>query len=280
MSKNAQRFQQPGKGTKQLEQFAKKSFGQNFLEDSLVLQKIIEAAEILPNAAVLEVGPGLGALTRELLAANAKITAVELDPRAVSYLQKTFHGGQFSVIPGSILDVDLDAIMGEKPYQVVANIPYHITNPIIKKLLTEGKNLPTSCVLMVQKEVAEKIVNPKKNSLLQLSVDLFATAELVCIVPRNAFVPAPKVDSAVLKIVRRGAPLASNKVIEATFQIAKKAFQQKRKQLGNTLRPVLGESLEVILGETSTNARPETISSAEWTQIGARFLTWQQAKTE
>jgi len=148
---------------KSKERFAKKSLGQNFLQSHEIREKIIEAAGDIREKNILEIGPGLGFLTSGLLTKKANVWAIEIDDRAINTLQKNFeHKPNFKLIHGDVLDQSLDTILEQKKYSIIANIPYNITARILKKILAETKNKPEEAILMVQKEVAEKITNKKK----------------------------------------------------------------------------------------------------------------------
>ncbi len=251
--------------------FAKKSLGQNFLQSTEVRKKIINSAGEITGKNVLEIGPGLGFLTTKLLAANANVTAVELDERAIEILNRDFaHKPNFHLISGSILDLDLDEIWGTKNYCVIANIPYHITSPILKRLLAETKNQPEFALLMVQKEVAQKLCD-KKNSILKTSVDVFAESEICFEVPRENFQPIPKVDSAVIKLNIRDVPLVKKEMQKDFFTVVNAGFSQKRKKLGNFLGSSFGIPAEQLLGDIDPHRRAETLEITEWIAITERF---------
>lgn len=248
----------------------KKSLGQNFLHNPYYLSLIADTAALLPGERVLEVGPGEGALTRELLARGAKVTAIEKDSRLIPVLKKTFakelRAKQLVLIEGDALEVSLAKAGIRGNYKVVANIPYYITGALMKKFFSE-KRPATSLVLLVQKEVAERIAREKKESILSLSVKVYGEPHYVKTVPRGAFNPAPSVDSAILNITNVSRANFKDAADEAKFfALVKAGFGQKRKFLKRNLEPLLGsrasEALEKAL--IPENARAEDVSLAQW----------------
>ncbi len=269
--------------------FAKKDLGQNFLQSIPVRDGILLEAGEIEGKHVLEIGPGLGFLTGALLDAGAKLTAVEFDPRAVNYLEQKFgYHPNFNLIHDSILDVDLDEIFGDNPWQTVANIPYHITSPIIKKLLAETKNRPTSPVLMVQQEVAKKIARTRcaaekiveSRSILSLSVEIFAEAVNCFEVKRDCFEPAPNVDSAILKLTTRETPLISPEMENDFFTIVNAGFCERRKKLRNSLPKFFGDDPTFLLKGIDGDRRAETLDISEWITMTDNFREWQARQKE
>lgn len=259
--------------------FAKKSLGQNFLQDFSVLSAILDAAGDLAGKHVLEIGPGLGALTERLLAAGARVKALEIDERVFDVLKEKFqkYGDAFELVPESILDQSVDALYPDgQPYSVVANIPYHITGPILRTLLDECENRPQQALLMVQKEVAEKICTKRKGSLLSLSVKLYARAEKVITVPRTAFAPAPKVDSAVIRLTSYDVPKIEKKLRSTFFEIINKAFGQKRKMMRNTLPEALQLDEALLRQWVDLDRRPETLTIDEWVALTHTYAAWKK----
>jgi len=182
--------------------WANKGLSQNFLVDRGSLDKIVEAAEIKPDDLIVEIGPGVGTLTQELINKPNHVVSIELDPKLAALLQENYSSFKnFELICADVLRTNIGEIVGSKKYKVVANIPYAITSKIIKLFLTE-KNKPESLVMLVQKEVAERIcAKPGDMSILAISVQLYGQPEIVDIVPKESFFPSPKVDSAILRIV-------------------------------------------------------------------------------
>lgn len=260
--------------------FAKKDLGQNFLQSTEIRDQILNEAGDLNGKQVLEIGPGLGFLTQALLDAGAKLTAVEFDERAVHILEKKFGDNpNFTLIHDSILDVNLDEIFPTESWQVVANIPYHITSPIMRKLLAETKNRPTSSVLMVQKEVAKKIARTRcaqtkfveSRSILSLSIEIFAEAKNCFEVKRTCFEPAPNVDSAILKLTTREKPLIAPEMEKDFFTIVNAGFCERRKKLRNSLPKFFGDDPTPLLIGIDGERRAETLEINEWIIMTENF---------
>ena len=253
---------------------ADKRLGQNYLQDPSALEKIVEAAEIQKADTVLEIGPGLGSLTRYLSLAAHQVVAVELDPKLVSVLQTILTSyANIRLIHGDILDLSPKELELPVDYIVAANIPYHITSAIIRHLLeTEPK--PRRIVLTVQKEVAERIcATPPDMSLLALGVQVYGTPKIVGTILADAFFPAPKVDSAVVRIDVLSSPAIELHLLDDFFQLIKAGFGQKRKTLRNSLSAGLkistteAESL-LAKAEIDSKRRAETLSLNEWERLG------------
>ena len=231
----------------------KKSFGQNFLTDTNILQKIVDTAEIDDQVNVIEIGPGIGALTEFLAERAAEVMAFEIDHRLVPILADTLRDfGNVTVVNEDILKVDLaQHIQNFKnpdlPIKVVANLPYYITTPILMHLIESG--IPFSeFVVMMQKEVADRISaqpNTKAYGSLSIAVQYYMTAKVAFIVPRTVFVPAPNVDSAILKMVRRPEPAVEVEDESFFFKISKASFTHRRKTLWNNLTGYFGKTEEV-----------------------------------
>lgn len=233
---------------------AKKSLGQNFLKDRKVLTKIVEAAELDRDDYVIEVGPGKGVLTRELIEYAGRVTAIELDDRLIPELSKV---EDLDLIHGNALDF----IPPGGNYKVVANIPYYITSPLISHFL-ESKSRPSKLVLLVQKEVAEKIcAEPGDMNVLAIHVQIFGKPRIVCNVPAKAFTPVPKVDSAVIVIDVYNEPLVED--YKRMFGIVHRAFSGKRKKLSNTLPDLKETLIELKLADL----RPEKLSLEDWRKL-------------
>ena len=231
----------------------KKSFGQNFLTDTNILQKIVDAAEIDDQVNVIEIGPGIGALTEFLAERAAEVMAFEIDHRLVPILADTLRDfDNVTVVNEDILKVDLvQHIQNFKnpdlPIKVVANLPYYITTPILMHLIESG--IPFSeFVVMMQKEVADRISaqpNTKAYGSLSIAVQYYMTAKVAFIVPRTVFVPAPNVDSAILKMVRRPEPAVAVEDESFFFKVSKASFTHRRKTLWNNLTGYFGKTEEV-----------------------------------
>jgi len=248
---------------------AKKSLGQNFLKDPNYLKKIVDAARVGPDDLVLEIGPGLGHLTRVLASRAKKVLALELDERLVPLLQR-----EFSLLH-NVEIVQADAI--EYPYgalsdkwKVVANLPYNISTPIIQKLIAHRDKF-TSLTLMLQQEVAERVASlpgGKEYGYLSVIVQLYAEPRIEFMVPPGAFMPRPDVNSAVMTLTIRERPAVA--VLDEKFfvRVVKAAFSQRRKMLRNALKQldIPAEKMAVILNKTGIdlNRRAETLTVTEF----------------
>lgn len=259
----------------------KKRFGQNFLIDSHVLDKIIRGAEIRKEDAVLEIGPGIGTLTQALCEAAGEVTAVEIDRDLIPILEKTLAAyDNVRIINEDILKLDLSAI-SEKPLKVVANLPYYITTPIIMGLFESGAPL-LSITVMVQKEVADRMQaapGGKDYGALSLAVQYYAEAEIIANVPPNCFIPRPGVGSAVIRLTKHTAPPVQPKDEKFMFRLIRAAFAQRRKTLVNTLRndsslSYSREQLETVLAAMGLPAavRGERLSLAEFAELSDRLM--------
>lgn len=252
---------------------ADKALGQNFLQDDSVLEKIANAAEILEDDCVLEIGPGLGSLTRYLAVSAKKVTAVELDFDLLAPLQAVLQPYQnVQVVHGDILKLSISKLIDQPNYIVAANIPYNITSAIIRHLL-EGDIKPRRVVLTIQKEVAERIcAKPGDLSLLALSVQVYGKPTIAAKIPAGAFHPAPKVDSAILRIDIYNEPLVPHELINTFFKLTKAGFGQKRKTLRNSLASGLhipAAESEALLTSAGIDymRRAETLSIEEWKSL-------------
>ena len=249
----------------------RKSLSQNFLTDPEVLEAIVAAAELRPGDNVVEVGPGLGVLTRRLLAAGASVMAVEVDPRLAEYLRRELYGvKRFELIEADALSLHPREFFPDRPIKVVANIPYHITSPLLHTFL-EGERPPALTVLLVQLEVAERVAAPPgRMSYLSVFAQNVATAEVIARVPAAAFEPAPAVDSAVLRLRRREHPVVEvGAAREPFYRVVQAGFRQRRKQVHNGLTRELAVDREVVEAALSAcgvdpERRPQTLSVDEW----------------
>ncbi len=248
----------------------KKSLGQHWLKDPEILADIAEAAELTGDDVVLEIGPGLGTLTSRLLARANSVTAVEFDADLARKLPGQFPGKKLTVVNQDILQFDLNQL--PKNYKVVANVPYYITSKIVEKLMT-AENKPSIAVLLVQKEVAERIAAEAGNmSVLSVSVQIFAEAELDIEVPRQFFTPPPKVDSQVVVLRIRDNPLITSEDQRDFFRIVKAGFSAKRKKLRSSLSGGLGidkSVAEELLKNAgiSPDVRAEDLSIEDWKRL-------------
>ncbi|HEO8245215.1 TPA: 16S rRNA (adenine(1518)-N(6)/adenine(1519)-N(6))-dimethyltransferase RsmA [Streptococcus agalactiae] len=228
----------------------KKSFGQNFLTDTNILQKIVDTAEIDKGVNVIEIGPGIGTLTEFLAENAAEVMAFEIDDRLIPILADTLaRFDNVQVVNQDILKADLQTQIQafknpDLPIKVVANLPYYITTPILMHLI-ESKIPFAEFVVMIQKEVADRISampNTKAYGSLSIAVQYYMTAKVSFIVPRTVFVPAPNVDSAILKMVCRDQPVVSVQDEDFFFRVSKVAFVHRRKTLWNNLTSHFGKS--------------------------------------
>jgi 16S rRNA (adenine1518-N6/adenine1519-N6)-dimethyltransferase len=256
---------------------AKKGLGQHFLTDRNVLDKIISAAEIVPSDTVIEIGPGLGILTEELLKKAGKVIAIEVDSKLASSLQKRLSKfANLTAINADILQLDPVELSTKANYKVVANLPYYIAAPILRHFL-EASLKPTLMVVMVQKEVGQSIAAaPGDMSILGISVQLYGKPTIVDYVPAQSFYPQPKVDSAIVRIDVYPTPSVDAADIAGFFEIVKAGFSAPRKQIRNSL--ALGLQLDTeeaarILKQAkiSTQRRPETLSLEEWADLQRAF---------
>ena len=261
----------------------KKSFGQNFLTDTNILQKIVDTAVIDKQVNVIEIGPGIGALTEFLAESAAEVMAFEIDDRLVPILADTLRDfDNVTVVNQDILKVDLAQYIAEfknpdLPIKVVANLPYYITTPILMHLIESG--IPFSeFIVMMQKEVADRISaqpNTKAYGSLSIAVQYYMTAKVAFIVPRTVFVPAPNVDSAILKMVRRDQPAVAVQDEKFFFKVSKASFVHRRKTLWNNLTSHFGKSEEnkakltaaLEQAELSPSVRGEALTLADFARL-------------
>ena len=261
----------------------KKSFGQNFLTDTNILQKIVDTAEIDKNVNVIEIGPGIGALTEFLAENAAEVMAFEIDDRLIPILADTLHHfDNVKVINEDILKSDLQSRIKEfanpdLPIKVIANLPYYITTPILMHLI-ESKIPFAEFVVMMQKEVADRISaepNTKAYGSLSIAVQYYMTAKVAFVVPHTVFVPAPNVDSAILKMTRREQPLVQVKDEDFFFRVSKISFVHRRKTLWNNLTSHFGRADEtkakleqaLEIAEIKPSIRGEALSIAEFAKL-------------
>ncbi|MGO3651021.1 16S rRNA (adenine(1518)-N(6)/adenine(1519)-N(6))-dimethyltransferase RsmA [Vagococcus sp.] len=268
----------------------KKSLGQNFLTEPNILRKIAQTAELTEEDLVVEVGPGIGALTEHLAREAGQVLAFEIDQRLIPVLEETMAPySNVTVVNQDVLEANL---VGEAEQafgitaprvKVVANLPYYITTPILMHLLMSKLDIETM-VIMMQKEVADRITaNPgtKAYGSLSIAVQYYMKAELAFIVPKTAFVPQPNVDSAIIKLTRRTEPVAEVLDEDFFFRVSRSSFQQRRKTLWNNLISHFGKDeatkkwLETALEEAGIDPkrRGETLSIPEFALLSNRLLT-------
>jgi 16S rRNA (adenine1518-N6/adenine1519-N6)-dimethyltransferase len=253
---------------------ARKSLGQHFLVDGVVLSTIIEAAELLPEDTVIEVGPGLGILTSELARHAGNVIAVELDTELASLLQCRLASlSNLRVINADILKVKLPQLLGGKSqYKVVANLPYYITSPVLRYFV-EASPKPSLMVMMVQKEVGEAIVaSPGNMSLLAVSLQVYSQIRIISYVPSRCFYPQPKVDSVILRFDVLPEPAVKVADMNGFFEVVKSGFSSPRKQLHNSLAHGLGMKPAEVApflnqADIDSKRRAETLSLEEWAKL-------------
>ncbi len=247
-----------------------KSLGQHWLKDPVVLADIADLANLTIDDVVLEIGPGLGTLTSRLLARAGTVVAVEFDPVLAKKLPGQFPGKNLQVINQDILHFELGSLPGG--YKVVANVPYYITSKIVQ-FLAESSNPPAEMVLLVQKEVAERLASdPGHYSILAISAQIYYKITLGSVVPSNLFTPPPKVDSQAVKFVRREKSLVDEADRLNFFQIVKAGFSAKRKKLRSSLAGGLRLSkpdVERLLTEADIlfDLRAEDLSIDQWIRL-------------
>ena len=248
----------------------KKELGQHWLKDRDILAAIADDAELLPDDTVLEIGPGLGTLTSELLRRAGRVVAVEFDPDLARKLPGQFPGKNLTVVHEDILQFDLGALPAG--YKVVANVPYYITSKIIETLMT-AENKPSLVVILVQKEVAQRVAARAGDmSILAVSAQVFAEAYLGVEVPREYFTPPPKVDSQVVVLRIREQPLVAPEDERAFFRVVKAGFSAKRKKLRSSIAAGLAISkpaAEELLRHADINPelRAEDLSIDDWLRL-------------
>ncbi|AEF26121.1 16S rRNA (adenine(1518)-N(6)/adenine(1519)-N(6))-dimethyltransferase RsmA [Streptococcus parauberis] len=261
----------------------KKSFGQNFLTDTNILQKIVDTAEIDRNVNVIEIGPGIGALTEFIAENAAEVMAFEIDDRLIPILKDTLRDfDNVQLVNQDILKADLQTQIKafknpELPIKVVANLPYYITTPILMHLI-DSKIPFQEFVVMMQREVADRISaepNTKAYGSLSIAVQYYMDAKVAFIVPRTVFVPAPNVDSAILKMTRRDQPLVAVQDEDFLFRVSKASFVHRRKTLWNNLTSHFGKTEEIKanltkaleISEISPSIRGEALSIEQFGKL-------------
>jgi len=253
----------------------KKSLGQHWLKDRDALVHIANCAELTSEDTVLEIGPGLGTLTSELLRRSKNVIAVEFDEELARKLPAQFPGKNLQVVTSDILSFDLSDLPAG--YKVVANVPYYITSKIVQLLMT-AQNKPSIAVLLVQKEVAQRLAaQPGDMSILAVSAQLFADVALGDIVPAKLFTPPPKVDSQVVILKSRTTPFLTESSEKEFFQMVKAGFSAKRKKLRSSLSAALHlekDEIELLLQTVGIDpdARAETLSLEQWARLTKLYL--------
>ncbi len=255
----------------------KKSLGQHWLSDDGALKAMVESSLVKKTDNILEIGPGLGTLTDELLKTGAKVTALEFDHELVQKLQKKYKGNeQIEIREGDIRRFDFGSMA--KGYKVVANIPYYLTANLLRSLI-DTDNKPVIASLLVQKEVAERIAaKPGQLSFVSVATQVFYDAILSDLVPAHLFDPPPKVDSQILILVKRGQPLFKNLDTKVFFKLLKAGFDQKRKKIKTSLAGGLGVSkgeVTKLLAEANIqpDLRPQELTLEQWDALYSAYLT-------
>ena len=251
-----------------------KKLGQNFLIKRGIVDEIVHAAELTVGEPVLEVGPGIGTLTQGLAQSGADVTAIELDRRLLEVLDTTLASyDNVRIIHGDVLKLDLPTIMNQKPFKVVANLPYYITTPIIMSLL-ESKLPIERLVVMVQKEVALRMIakpGTKDYGALSVAVQYYTEPDIVLDVPPKSFLPAPAVTSSVIRCVLRDKPPVDVIDEKLFFRVVKAGFAQRRKTFANTMRTtgLSKEQIDDILVKANIDGqrRGETFSLQEFADV-------------
>ena len=258
-----------------------KALGQNFLHDSGIVRRIADTAELSPSDLVVEIGPGLGVLTRELAERAGTVIAIELDHRLAEYVGD-LNLPNTRVIEGDILKVDLTSLTERRPYVVVANLPYSIASAAIANIL-ENDSRPDRVVVMVQREVAERIAaRPPRMSILSVAVQFFGSPRIMFRIGPGAFVPPPKIESAVLRIeVHKHPPLEPGDW-PSFFGLVRAGFSQRRKQLLNAVSSALKVDKTLVAQTLKAAAidprrRAETLDVSDWVRL---FRAFQQVQTD
>lgn len=255
-----------------------KGLGQHLLISRKALTAVVRAAELTPDDEVLEIGAGTGVLTRELAERVRRVAAVEVDRAMLPVLRETTaEYPNVEVLARNVLDVDPTEVFGDRPYKLVANLPYYITSLILRHLL-ESANPPRMLVMMVQREVAERLVAPPGElSLLALSVRFYGTPAIVGYVPPTAFYPPPRVESAVVRVDLHPRPLLTGEARESFFRLIHSGFAEKRKQLHNSLERNLRASKEEVsawlaAADIAPTRRAQTLTMDEWLRLACAVL--------
>lgn len=252
-----------------------KALGQHFLVDPNTARRIVALAGIQPGDRVLEIGPGAGSLTVALAGAGAKVTALELDrhllPVLDAVLERAELRGQVTVVQGDALTVDLAEVLDGRRHALVANLPYNVSVPIIMRVF-EGEAPIDRALVMIQREVADRLVavpGTKDYGSVTVRLAYLAETRRVGLVPRTVFMPAPKVDSALVELVRREAPPVEVPGREVLFGLVRQGFSQRRKMLRRVLRGYLGERTDDVLSLAGVDprARAESLDLTEWAAL-------------
>ena len=250
-----------------------KRLGQNFLIHKASLRKVVEAADLHGDETILEIGAGLGSLTVLLSQFAHKVVTVEFDKRLIPALEMSIEPlDNVRLVVGDILTLDVEDLIGDQAYCVIANIPYNITSVLIRHLM-ESKRPPKTMVLTVQKEVAQRIIaTPGELNLLALSVQVYGVPQIVGHIPSRAFYPQPKVDSSIIRINLHKSPIVPPELLSTVFQLARIGYGQKRKQLVNSLSAGMGVKKEMARkwlmdSAIDPHSRPQELRLEEWVRL-------------
>ena len=253
-------------------------FGQHFLADPNTARRIVRLAGVEAGDPVLEIGPGLGSLTLALRERGCDVLALEVDRKLANVLEEVVAGDDgVRVVTGDALAVDLDALLGSRPWRCVSNLPYNVATPVVIRLLEQAPSV-SAALVMVQREAADRLVAGPGSAAygaVSVRVAYYADATIVGMVPRSVFVPVPKVDSALVELVRRDAPPVDVPSRERLFALVRAGFAHRRKMLRRTLRPVLGERAVHVLTNAGVDpaARAESLGIVEWAALANAEMT-------
>lgn len=257
----------------------KKSLGQNFLNNDYAAKKMCEAADLTAGETILEIGPGTGALTRELLAAGVQVIAIEADDRAVTILKDTFANpietGALVIHHADVRNLDVASLgLTDQSFKVVANIPYYLSSFLFRTFL-ESDTQPNRLVFLVQKEVAERIAREEKESLLSVSVKVFGDPTYVTTIKKGHFTPQPKVDSAIIAVAHVSRDRLQGLNSKKFFELLQLGFGQKRKQLQGNLRKQFSQDAIVdAFTQVGLDAtiRAEDVHLNDWIKLAKQLL--------
>jgi 16S rRNA (adenine1518-N6/adenine1519-N6)-dimethyltransferase len=255
-----------------------KRLGQHFMIDKASLRKVITASDLEGDETVLEIGAGLGSLTVLLSQYARKVIAVEFDERLIPALEVSIgHLANVRLVVGDVLKLNFEELLGDQAYFVIANIPYNITSILIRKLM-ECRYPPGRIILTLQREVAQRIIAaPGELNMLALSVQVYGVPRIVGNIPSKAFYPQPKVDSSIIRIQLHESPIVAPELLSTFFRLTKIGFNQKRKQLGNSLSTGIGVDKETAIGWLTDSAidphsRPQELEIEAWVRLAQTTL--------
>jgi 16S rRNA (adenine1518-N6/adenine1519-N6)-dimethyltransferase len=245
-----------------------RALGQNFLADPNTARRIVRLAELQPDDRVVEVGPGVGSLTLVLADAGVHVCAIELDRHLVPILEEVVEGRDVEVVQGDGLRVDWEARLGPKPWVMVANLPYNVATSVVVRAL-ETAPMIKRMLVMVQREVGERLaagVHDDAYGAVSVKVAYYATAKVVGVVSPNVFVPKPKVESALVRLVRHGAPPVRVRDVDGMFEFVRAGFATRRKTLRNTLEGRV-DADRFARAQIDPQARAETLTLVDWARL-------------